>query len=160
MVPNDSGDESEKSLSSGPFPSRPDATMAVTRGCLRLCRDLGLTCLTELPLKTGRRVDVIGLDKKGQVTVIEVKSSLEDYTADSKWEEYLPFCDRFYFAVPLDFPVEVLPESVGLILADAYGAAIERPAAEGTMNAARRKSLTLRFARLAAERLMRVAELT
>lgn len=144
----------EMPASSG-FGSRPDATVAVTRGTTRLLRDMALACLTEVPLKTGRRVDIMALDKKGQTTVVEVKSSLEDYAADSKWGEYLPYCDRFYFAVPTDFPIEILPDEVGLIVADAYGASIERPAAEGSMNASRRKSLTLRFARLAAERLAR-----
>ncbi|MDW3205655.1 MAG: MmcB family DNA repair protein [Alphaproteobacteria bacterium] len=140
------------------FGTRPDATFAVTRGTTRLLREMGLACLTEVPLKTGRRVDIMALDKKGQTTVVEVKSSLEDYAADSKWGEYLPFCDRFYFAVPTDFPIDILPEEVGLIIADAYGASIERTAAEGSMNASRRKSLTLRFARLAAERWMRMVD--
>lgn len=140
------------------FENRPDATLAVTRGAVRLFREMGLACLTEVSLNTGRRVDILAFDKKGLASVVEVKSSLEDFATDAKWQEYLPFCDRFYFAVPLSFPIEVLPEEAGLIVADAYGAAIERPAAEGTMNATRRKSLTLRFARLAAERLCRSLE--
>jgi hypothetical protein len=138
--------------------ARPDATQTVTRGTLRLLREMGLACLTEVPLNTGRRVDILALDRKGLVSVVEVKSSLEDYAADGKWQEYLPFCDRFYFAVPLDFPVGILPAETGLIVADAYGAAIERPAAEGSMNAARRKALTLRAARLGAERCARLLD--
>jgi len=138
--------------STSPFDSRPDATQAVTRGVIRLLREMGQACLPEVPLNTGRRVDLLALDRKGLATVVEVKSSVADYAVDAKWAEYLPFCDRFYFAVPVDFPVEILPGEVGLIIADAYGASIERVAAEGTMNAARRKALTLRFARLAAER--------
>lgn len=135
--------------------NRPEATLAVTRGALRLMRDMGQSCLTEVPLRTGRRVDILALDKKGLATVIEVKSSLEDFAVDAKWEEYLPFCDRFYFAVPMDFPMDRLPPEIGLIVADAYGAAIERKSMEGQMNAARRKALTLRFARLAADRWLR-----
>lgn len=135
---------------------RPAATGAVTRGVLRLFRDMGEACLTEVTLKTGRRADVLALDRRGGVTILEVKSSRADFRADDKWREYLPFCDRFYFAVPMDFPREILPEEVGLVIADAYGAAIDRPAAEGTMNASRRKALTLRYARLAAERLRRL----
>lgn len=142
-------------LSDAAFGTRPNATLAVTRGTVRLLREMGLACLTEMPLKTGRRVDVMALDKKGAVTVVEVKSSIEDYAADSKWAEYLPFCDRFFFAVPVDFPIEILPGDVGLIVADSYGASVERPAAAGTMNASRRKALTLRFARLGAERTAR-----
>lgn len=142
----------------GGFAARPDATQAVTRGTLRLLREMGLACLTEVPLNTGRRVDILALDRKGLVSVVEVKSSLEDYAADGKWQDYLPFCDRFYFAVPLDFPLDALPRETGLILADAYGAAIERAAAEGSMNAARRKALTLRAARLGADRCARLLE--
>ncbi|MEQ8442139.1 MAG: MmcB family DNA repair protein [Alphaproteobacteria bacterium] len=136
--------------------TRPEATVLVTRGCLRLLRNMGLACLTEVRLKTGRRVDILAIDKKGIVSVVEVKSSVEDYAVDAKWTEYLDFCDKFYFAVPAEFPVEILPGEPGLILADAYGASVERPAADGTMNAARRKALTLRFARLAAERVARL----
>ncbi|MEQ8602696.1 MAG: MmcB family DNA repair protein [Marivibrio sp.] len=154
------GDEDPAERSSdGPlFEGRPAATGAVTRGAVRLLREMGSACLLEVTLKTGRRADVMALDKAGGVTIVEVKSSIEDYRADSKWIEYLPFCDRFYFAVPVDFPVEILPDAVGLIVADAYGASIERPAAEGSMNASRRKALTLRYARQAAERLMRMAD--
>lgn len=140
------------------FGTRPDATAAVTRGTLRLLREMGLACLTEVPLATGRRVDILALDRKGLVSVVEVKSSPEDFAADMKWQDYLPFCDRFYFAVPLDFPLDALPRETGLILADAYGAAIERAAAEGSMNAARRKALTLRAARLGADRCARLLE--
>lgn len=134
------------------FADRPTATQAVTRGAIRLLHDMGFSCLTEVSLKTRRRVDILALDRRGLVTAVEVKSSIEDFTADQKWQEYLPFCDQFFFAVPLDFPVDMLPQDTGLIVADAYGASIERPATEGSMNAARRKALTLRFARLAADR--------
>lgn len=134
---------------------RPGVTQDVTRGVTRMLRQMGQGCVTELSLKTGRRVDVIAIDRKGLVTVVEVKSSLEDYRTDEKWQEYLPFCDAFYFAVSDTFPVEILPDDVGLIIADAYGAEIVRPATEGQMNPARRKALTLRFARNAADRLMR-----
>ena len=134
--------------------SRPALTQSVTRGTLRLLSAMGWSCLCEVPLKNARRADILALDKAGSVTIVEVKSSLADFNADGKWQEYLPFCDRFYFAVPLSFPAEVLPTDTGIILADAYGAAIDRPALDGTMNAARRKSLTLRMARLAADRLI------
>lgn len=137
---------------------RPETTVLVTRGVVRLFREMGDTCLTEFRLKNGRRVDVAALAKSGALTAIEVKSSVEDYRMDGKWQDYLPFCDRFYFAVPLDFPVEILPDDTGLILADAYGAAVERAATPGTMNATRRKALMLRYARQAAGRLAQVTE--
>lgn len=126
---------------------------AVARGVCRLLGGLGQASLTEFTLGTGRRVDVIGLTGDGRITVVEIKSSLADFRADQKWPEYLEFCDRFYFAVPQDFPQEVLPADQGLMVADAYGAAILRPSVELSIAGARRRSLILRFAQTAAGRL-------
>lgn len=134
--------------------SRPETTLTVTKGVVRMFHHMGLNCLTELSLKNGRRVDVMGLDRKGLFSVAEVKSSLEDFRTDDKWQEYLPFCDHFYFAVSPDFPIDILPDETGLIMADAYGAEILRPSTPGEMNPARRKALTLRYARNASQRLM------
>lgn len=127
----------------------------ITRGVIRAFGDMGHACVAELPLGNGRRVDVMALDRGGQLTVVEVKSSLADYRADGKWREYLPYCDAFYFAVAEDFDRSVLPGDVGIMVADCYGAAILSPSPEFKMAAARRKALTLRFARAAARRLMR-----
>jgi len=137
---------------------RPATTGAVTRGAVRFFRERGQSCLLEVTLKTGRRADIMAIDRSGVVTIVEVKSGVEDFRVDEKWTEYLPFCDRFYFAVAIDFPTDILPDDVGLVIADAYGAAIERTAAEGTMNASRRKALMLRYARQAADRLMRAQD--
>lgn len=126
---------------------------AVSRGVCRLLAELGQATLTEFTLRTGRRVDVIALAGDGSFTVIEVKSSLADFRADQKWPEYLEFCNQFYFAVPEGFPTEVLPEDQGLMVADAYGAAILRPSDAWDLAAARRRSLLLRFAQTAAGRL-------
>jgi hypothetical protein len=93
------------------------------------------------------------MDARGGFTIVEIKTSLADFQADAKWRDYLEFCDRYYFAVPGHFPREVLPDDHGLIVADAWEAAILRPAREAAMHAARRKAQTLRFARLAARRL-------
>ncbi len=131
----------------------PQVAQAVSRGVCRLMAELGQATLTEFTLRTGRRVDVIALAGDGIFTVIEVKSSLADFRADQKWPEYLEFCNQFYFAVPEGFPTEVLPEDQGLMVADAYGAAILRPSYEWDLAAARRKSLLLRFAQTAAGRL-------
>lgn len=129
-----------------------EKTRAVTRGVCRLFVNMDQPCLTELTLKNGRRVDVIALDRKGLFTIVEVKVSVADFRGDSKWQDYLPFCDRFFFATPIDFPIEMIPADTGLITADAYGAGILRDAAPGDMNGSRRKALTLRFSRLAALR--------
>lgn len=132
--------------------SRPDQTLLLTRGVVRLFVDLGMSPLIEFKLANGRRADVAGLDRQGRLTIVEVKSCRADFEADQKWPDYLDFCDRFYFAVDPDFPVALLPEEEGLIFADAYGATISRPAEDRPMAAARRKAVTLRFARQAAMR--------
>jgi len=126
----------------------------LARGVARSLTDLGWSCLFEVSLKTGRRVDVMALDGKGRIAVVEVKSSLADFKADQKWELYLEFCDLFYFAVPEDFPREVLPAGPGLMICDSFQAEILREAPVTPLAAARRKALTLRFARLAGNRLL------
>lgn len=136
--------------------SATDQTRVVTRGVIRLFLEMDQSCLTEFTLKTGRRIDVAAIDKAGKISAIEVKVSMSDFRGDKKWQEYLPYCDAFYFAVPLDFPLDRLPDGVGVITADAYGAAIIEPAVQGDLNAARRKALTLRFARQAALRLQQL----
>lgn len=132
-----------------------DVARQVARGVGLLLRDLDADCLFEFTLRTGRRVDAIGLDRSGAFIIVEIKSSVADFRSDVKWREYAQFCDRFYFAVPMEFPAEILPEECGLIRADGYGGAIHREAPLAAMNAARRRALTLRFARAAATRLTR-----
>jgi hypothetical protein len=128
----------------------------LARGVARLFDDLGQSSLLEFPLRIRRRVDLIALDRGGRVTIVEIKSSAADYRADRKWRDYLPFCDSFYFAVAEDFDRSLLPENVGIMVADRYTAAIMRPSPEFTMNPARRRALVLRFARTAGKRLMRL----
>jgi hypothetical protein len=94
----------------------------------------------------------------GSFTIVEIKTSVADFRADGNWPEYLEFCDLFYFAVPESFPQPLIPQSCGLIVADAYGAAILRPAEETRLNGARRKALTLRYAETAGRRLMRLLD--
>jgi hypothetical protein len=130
----------------------------LARGVMRAFADSGQSCLAELPLGNGRRVDVMALDRGGLLTIVEVKTSLADYRSDNKWQEYLPFCDEFYFAVSEDFARAVLPEGVGVMVADRYGAATVAPSPEFKMAPARRRALTLRFARTAGRRLMRLDE--
>ena len=133
--------------------ARPEITADVTRGVERLFVDMGLSPLAEFRLANGRRVDVAGLDGKGRIAFVEVKSSREDFDVDQKWPDYLGFCDAFYFAVAEGFPVDILPPDQGLIIADRFGGAVLRPAATLTVAPARRKAVTLRFARAAALRL-------
>lgn len=132
--------------------ARPETTLALTRGVARLFVDMGLSPLTEFRLANGRRADVAAIDRKGRITIAEVKSCRADFESDGKWPEYLEFCDAFYFAVDPAFPQDILPAPEGLIVADAFGAAIARDAVSRTLAAARRKAVTLRFARQAARK--------
>jgi hypothetical protein len=126
---------------------------ALARGVCRHLRSLGFATLTEFVPSGGLRVDVIALGARSEVWIVEVKSCRADFTADRKWPGYLAWCDRFFWAVDADFPLAVLPEAAGIILADAYDAAVLRMAAETPLAPARRRALVTRFARTAAERL-------
>ncbi|MFC7396016.1 MmcB family DNA repair protein [Chelatococcus sp. GCM10030263] len=128
------------------------------RGVRRLLASLGHVSVTELTLASGRRADVVGLAPDGEITIIEIKSCLADFRTDGKWREYHAYCDRFFFAVGDDFPLDVLPEDVGLVMADSYGAAILRPAERLALPGARRKAVMLRFAQAAASRLHSLAD--
>jgi len=132
--------------------SRPETTTQVTRGAGRLLAALGYAPLAEVTLPNGRRADLMALGPKGQIFIVEVKSSVEDFRTDQKWWEYGPYCDAFAFAVAPEFPREILPEEPGLIVADGFGGAILREAPSTSLAGARRKALTLAFARLAAMR--------
>ena len=135
--------------------TRPEITAFVTRGVARLLIDHDYAPLVEVPLGNGRRADVVGLGAAGEIIIVECKSCLEDYRVDLKWGDYAEYCDAFYFAVTQDFPQDVLPGDVGLIVADQFGGAFIRPAAEQpTLAPARRRSMLLNYARLAAGRLI------
>ena len=133
--------------------ARPETTLAVTQGVLRHCHDMDWAPLTEVTFKNGRRADVLALDQAGKFHLFEVKSSREDFLVDQKWQEYLDFCDSFSFAVAADFPIDLIPEEVGLMVCDAYGWHSVRGEYVQTLHASRRKAMTLMFARLAAKRL-------
>ncbi|MDE2018632.1 MAG: MmcB family DNA repair protein, partial [Hyphomicrobiales bacterium] len=109
---------------------RPAATLAISRGARRALRALGLATVAELPLPDGRRADVVALAGDGTLWIAEVKSSPEDFAADRKWGGYSDHCDRFLFAVGEDFPVELIPETCGLMVCDAYDGRLLRDPAE------------------------------
>ena len=135
--------------------TRPQTTTAVTRGAMRLLVDMGYAPLPEVTLPNGRRADVMALGPRGDILICEVKSGLEDYRVDLKWPEYGPYCDAFLFAVAPEFPADILPLEPGLIVADGFGGAVVREAPASPLAPARRKALTLAFARLAAWRSIR-----
>jgi hypothetical protein len=138
--------------------ARPEITLAVCRGACRLMRQSGHSVLLEVPLPDGRRADIFAVGRGGEITIVEVKSSIEDWRVDEKWPDYLGWCDQLYFAVPVDFPQALISEEAGLIVADAYGGELLRPSPRRPMAAARRKSLLIDCARLASERLARLED--
>ena len=123
------------------------------RGAVRLLEAMGHGTLTEFPLKSGRRADIFSLGAKGEIWIVEVKSGVPDFRADHKWQDYLEWCDRFFFAVGPEFPREILPEETGLLISDEYEGMLAREPEPMRLLATRRKALTLRFAHLAARRL-------
>lgn len=134
----------------------PDTLMPgqlLARGVCRHLAGHDFVCVEEFTPERGRRVDVMALGPKGEIWVIECKSSRADFMSDGKWEGYLDWCDRYFWAVDEAFPSELLPADTGLIMADAYDAEIIRMAPEDKLPAARRTALTRRFARHAARRL-------
>ena len=134
-----------------PVHTQPGQLLA--RGVCRHMVSLDFACVEEFTPERGRRVDVMALGPKGEIWVVECKSSRADFTSDHKWEGYLEWCDRYFWAVDADFPTELLPSGTGLIIADAYDAEIIRMGEEHKLAGARRKALTTRLARGAARRL-------
>ena len=131
-----------------------DMARAIQRGALRYLVASGLTGVPELPLASGRRADITALDARGEIWIVEIKSSVIDFRTDHKWHEYRLFCDRLFFAVAPDFPLDILPEDTGILTADAFGAALMRAAPHHPMPAATRRAMTLRLARAAAGRMI------
>lgn len=125
----------------------------ICRGVGRVLKAHGLAAVSEVALANGRRADVTGVSEAGEIWIVEIKSSIEDFRVDQKWPEYREFCDRLFFAVGPDFPSEILPVETGLIIADRYGGEIHRGAPEHRLTGARRKAMTLRVLRTAASRL-------
>ena len=132
--------------------------LAVARGTQRLLLALGLSCVAELPLLSGRRADIVALGGDGEIWIVEIKSSVEDFRTDRKWPDYRMHCDRLFFATTADVPLDIFPSDAGLILADGYGAELVREAPEHRLHAATRKSVMLAFARAAAVRLQALSD--
>ncbi len=133
--------------------AQPRPGQLLGRGVCRMLLSHGIVPIEEFVPTRGLRVDVMGLGPKGEIWVIECKSSRADFAADSKWEGYLEWCDRYFWAVDSAFPTEMLPDDSGLIIADAYGGEIVRMAPEDRLAGARRKALVQKFATHAARRL-------
>ena len=134
------------------------AALAIQRGVTRLLAQYNIACLPEVVLPNHRRADLMALTDKGEIWIIEIKSGLADFQSDTKWPDYLPYCDRFYFAVAADFPTDILPEKTGLIFADQYGAEIISDNEQEKLAAARRNLLMRRMARIGGFRWSRLMD--
>ena len=132
--------------------------LRMARGVCRFLAAQGYSTLTEFPVGKGRRVDAIGLNRDRQFAIVEIKTSIADFRGDAKWPDYLPWCDAYYFAVPADFPADILPADQGLLVADAFDAAVIREAPVRPMNATRRRTQILKFALAAGQRLQQALD--
>ncbi|MEO1720493.1 MAG: MmcB family DNA repair protein [Pseudomonadota bacterium] len=142
-----------------PTDGRQSATAtAIGRGTQRLFASLGFASLPEVTLPNGRRADLVAIGAKGEVWIAEVKSSLADFAADEKWPDYLAYCDRFFFAVTAEFPADVLPDGVGVIVADRFGADVVVDGPTEKIAAARRKTVHTLCARVSSLRLQRLCD--
>jgi hypothetical protein len=127
--------------------------LAIRRGVCRRMRAENMALIPEVTLRSGRRADLVGLGPDGAITIIEIKSSVEDFRTDGKWQDYCQHADHFFFATGPHVPPEIFPVGAGLIVADPYGAEILRPAVCEKLSAATRKEMLIRIARAGALRL-------
>src|SRR6201992_2584291 len=135
-----------------------ETALAIARGTARLLRSLGFSCISELPLPSGRRADLVALNERGEIWIVEIKSSIEDLRADQKWQVFCAHCDRLFFAFTQELPPEIFPKDTGLIVADAYGAHMLCDDAEHRMPAPTRKLMTVRFGMAAAVRVTQLVD--
>ena len=135
-----------------------ETALAIARGTSRLLASLGFSCVSELALPSGRRADLVAINERGDVWIVEIKSSLEDLRADQKWQDYRHHCDRLFFAFTQDLPYEIFPDDTGLIVADSYGAYLHCEAPEHWLPAATRKLMLLRVGLVAARRINKLID--
>ena len=130
-----------------------ETALFIARGTRRLLRAKGFSSVAEMPLQSGRRADLVALALDGTIHIVEIKSSVADFRADTKWRDYALHCDKLFFAISAEVPPDIMPREAGLIIADAYGAEIVRDAPEHRMSGATRRAMLTRFAHTAAHRL-------
>jgi hypothetical protein len=135
-----------------------ETALKIARGAARLLHAHGYCVVSELPLASGRRADLVALGRDGEIWIVEIKSSVADFRADQKWMDYRLHCDRLFFAITLEVPSDIFPPDTGLIIADAYGAQIVTEAPEHRLHASTRKAMMLNIARAASLRLQRLAD--
>jgi hypothetical protein len=133
-----------------------ETALLIARGIGRFCHALNWSVVPEIPLRSGRRADLVALGPNSEIIIFEIKSSLADFRADGKWPDYRQHCDRFFFATSHDVSPEIFPLDVGLCIADAYGADMLRDSPVHALSAATRKEMLLRIARIASNRMQRL----
>ncbi len=143
----------QKPLELPPDGRQSDAALMIARGTMRLLLAHGFSCVGELPLPSGRRADLVALGHAGEIWIVEIKSSVADFRADQKWQDYRAHCDRLFFATSQEVPCDIFPPDTGLIVADGFSAEIVCEAPEHRLAAPTRKSMMLAFARAASLRL-------
>jgi hypothetical protein len=158
MLPSMESSAQKAVLVPAPDRRQSETALLIARGTARLLHSLGFASVSELPLPSGRRADLVAINDRCEIWIVEIKSSIEDLRADQKWPEYRCHCDRLFFAFTQALPCEIFPDETGLIIADAYGAHLERPAPEHRLPAPTRKSMTVRFAMAAAQRINRLVD--
>jgi len=161
-VPSDASADVAARIASSDSPladgRQSETALAIARGTARYLHALGYCVVSELPLPSGRRADLVALGGDGEIIIVEIKSSIADFRADQKWMDYRRHCDRLFFATHAGVPCDIFPAEAGLIVGDAFGASIVSEAPEHRIAAATRRSVTLRFAHAAALRLQAVAD--
>ncbi|WP_029041077.1 MmcB family DNA repair protein [Cucumibacter marinus] len=147
---------SETSGETGPLITdgrQSDTALMIQRGVMRMLRGrFDFCCFAEVALANSRRADVLAVGPRGEIWIVEIKSSLADFRADGKWHHYRDFCDRFYFAKPPELDADIFPETEGLLVADGHGAEVLRDAPADNLAPARRKAMMLKLVRLGADR--------
>ena len=126
----------------------------ITRGVMRHFAQIGLSSLSEFSPARGLRVDIITLGMSNEIWIVECKSCQSDFKSDKKWQNYLDWCDRYFWAVDANFPIDILPPDTGVIIADAYDASILREAPLNKLSVARRKKIIKSIAKSACNRLL------
>lgn len=151
-------------LHASPDPMRSLCAADVVRGVTRMLLRHDLVAIAEVPLDGGRRADLMAMDSRGGIVIVEIKTSRADLLGDGKWMDYLGHCDRYFWAVPVGFNSALLdgdgflPDRTGVIVADRYDATVIREAHSVPLSAAARKRCTLGFARRAARRLIQTID--
>ena len=126
----------------------------IARGAMRHFDQIGLSSLSEFSPIKGLRVDIITLGMSNEIWIIECKSGQSDFKSDRKWHNYLDWCDRYFWAVDANFPIDILPINTGIIIADAYDASILREAPLNKLSPARQKKVIKSIAKSACNRLL------